>query len=229
MDVHELTAAYALDALDAEERATYEAHLAQCEHCRTELAGFGEAAAALALAAPPAAPPPRLRAAILQAAAAERENVAPLPMRRAWLVRATTAAASVAACAAIGLGVWATTLSNQLSDQKAANAAAEILLDPSSHKTALRGGSGTVAVEPSGRGVLLVHRLAAAPAGKTYEAWVIPRGGKPERAGLFKGGEPMTMVMLGRRVPPGAVVAATVEQAGGASQPTQTPMFSAQT
>ena len=34
MDLHELTAAYALDALDPEERETYEVHLAQCDRCR---------------------------------------------------------------------------------------------------------------------------------------------------------------------------------------------------
>ena len=37
---NELTAAYALDALDAHEREDYEAHLAQCESCRAELAGY---------------------------------------------------------------------------------------------------------------------------------------------------------------------------------------------
>src|SRR5947209_13894762 len=105
MDVHELTAAYALDALSDEERDTYESHLAQCEQCRAELVGFSETTAALALAAPPVAPPARLRPAILREAAAERENVVPLPARRLWVTRATAAAASVAACVAVGLGV----------------------------------------------------------------------------------------------------------------------------
>src|SRR5581483_6032705 len=229
MDVHELTAAYALDALNDDERAAFESHLAQCEQCRAELAGLSETAAALALAAPAAAPPARLRASILAAAAAERLNVVPLPARRPWLTRATAAAASVAACAAVGLGVWATTLSHQLSSQKEKNAAAEILLDPSAQKSTLRGGKGMVAVAADGRAVLLVHRLPAAPSGMTYEAWVIPRGGAPERAGLFAGGEAMTMLMLGRHVPPGATVAATVERAGGALKPTASPIFSAQT
>ena len=37
--IHDLTAAYALDALDAEEQELYEGHLATCERCREELAG----------------------------------------------------------------------------------------------------------------------------------------------------------------------------------------------
>jgi anti-sigma-K factor RskA len=233
MDVHELTAAYALDALDADERERYEGHLAQCEQCRTELAGLGEAAAALALAAPSAAPPAELRTRILEAAAAERENVTPLPQRRLWLLRATAAAASVTACAAIGLGVWAATLSSRLSTEKTHSAAmqraAEIVLDPASRKASLRGGRGEVAVDATGHGVLIVRRLPSAPHGQTYEAWVIPAGGTPQRAGLFEGGGTMTMVPLEQNVPQGAVVAATVERAGGVSKPTSTPIFSAET
>jgi anti-sigma-K factor RskA len=86
-----------------------------------------------------------------------------------------------------------------------------------------------VAVDAAGHGVLVVRRLPAAPRGKTYEAWVIPAGGMPRRAGVFAGGDAMTMVPLEQSVPRGAVVAATVERAGGVGQPTQTPILSAET
>ena len=229
MDIHELTAAYALDALDAEERETYEAHLAQCARCREELASLSETATALAFGVTSPAPPERLRGQILAAAAAERENVLPLPTRRPWLA----VAASVAACAAIGLGIWAGTLTKSLDRARAtgarAEAAAQILADPASQKIALKGGSGMLAVDPSGRGVLVVHRLPAAPAGKIYEAWVIPPGGAPRKAGLFSSNGSMTMVSLAGNVPKGSVVAATMEHAGGSDRPTETPIFSAQT
>jgi len=229
MDVHDLTAAYALDALDADDREQFELHLAHCARCRDELTALGDTAAALAVAVPAAVPPARLRTRILEAAAAERENVLPLRRRLTTLRSATTTAASVAACAAIGLGVWATTLSHELTTQRSENAAMQILLDPASRKVALRGGSGMVAVDRHGRGVLLVHRLPAAPAGMTYEAWVIPRGGTPQQAGLFRGGRSMTMVRLSRTVARGSVVAATIERAGGVSRPTRTPVIAAQT
>jgi anti-sigma factor RsiW len=233
MDVHDLTAAYALDALDPEGREIFEAHLGQCARCREELASFGEAATALALGVVSPPPPAGLRNRILAAAAMERENVVPLPMRRPWLVRATVAAASVAACAAIGLGIWAGTLSHSLDRARAASASAEqaaqVLADPSSHKIALHGGSGMLAVDPTGRGVLVVERLPAAPSGRVYEAWVIPPGGAPRKAGLFESSGSMTMVPLAENVPKGAVVAATLERAGGTDKPTQTPVFSAQT
>jgi len=229
MDIHDLTAAYALDALDLEESETYEAHLAQCVRCREELANLGETATALAFGVTSPVPPERLRGQILAVTAADRENVVPLPVRRRWLA----AAASVAACAAIGFGVWAGTLTHSLDRARATGARAEIeaqiLADPNSQKTALKGGNGMLAVDPNGRGVLVVHRLPAAPSGQTYEAWVIPPGGAPRKAGLFNSKGSMTMVPLAENVPKGSVVAATVERAGGVDKPTQTPVFSAQT
>src|SRR5206468_3683090 len=80
---------------------------------------------------------------------------------------------------------------------------------------ALHGGKGTLAVDQAGRGVLVVRQLQAAPANRTYEAWVIPPGSKPIKAGLFRGGEPMTMLQLEQSVPTGSVVAATVEPVVG--------------
>jgi anti-sigma factor RsiW len=62
--IHESTGAYALDALDRPELAEFEAHLATCETCRKEVAGFSETAAELTLLSL-ATPPPRLRANIL--------------------------------------------------------------------------------------------------------------------------------------------------------------------
>ena len=57
MDLHELTAGYALDALDADEQELYEAHLASCEPCRDELQGFWQVSAALGRAAGGPQPP----------------------------------------------------------------------------------------------------------------------------------------------------------------------------
>src|ERR671922_2953682 len=107
--IHELTAAYALDALDEREEREYEEHLARCPRCREELASFTETATSLAYGVESPTPPPDLRDRILVRARAERPNVVPLrrPAWRSW----TAAAAAVAASAAIGLGIWAVTLS----------------------------------------------------------------------------------------------------------------------
>jgi anti-sigma-K factor RskA len=198
LDVHDLTAAYALDALSAEEADAYEQHLAQCERCREELAGFSEVATALAYGAVAPEPPPRLRASILDAAAAERSNVVPLPRRR-WVERGTALVAAVAACVAVGLGV---ALSQSGSTVVTA----------------------TVFLQSGGKATLNTSGLAAAPRGKTYEAWVIPSGRSPRPAGLFRGGQDSSLALRGR-MPPNAVVAVTLEPAGGSRAPTTTPIF----
>ena len=81
MDLHELTAGYALDALDAAEHERYEAHLASCERCREDLQGFWQVAGSLAYAAAGPAPPASLRDRILEQARSERPNVVPLRRR----------------------------------------------------------------------------------------------------------------------------------------------------
>src|SRR5512132_4483740 len=93
--IHELTAAYALDALDPDEAREYEAHLAHCERCRSELATMSPTATSLAYATEAPAPSPELRARILQRARSERSNVVPLRPRWATPVAAV---AAVAAC-----------------------------------------------------------------------------------------------------------------------------------
>jgi hypothetical protein len=164
--------------------------------------------------APP--PPPALKERILERARAERPNV--VPLRRRWTLPTAAAAAVAASLAAVGLGIWAARLSSQLDDERAANARlAEVVT--------LTGASGSLIVTPSGQATLVVKKLAPAPAGKTYEAWVI-EDNVARRAGTFAGGEP-TAFVLTRPVPAGAVVAVTLEVAGGVEQPTSNPLFTA--
>jgi anti-sigma-K factor RskA len=217
-ELHELTAAYALDALDADEAAAYERHLEDCESCRHELARLSPAATALAYAVPPRAPRPELRARILEAAAAERANVVPLRRRgSSFGSRAAVAVAAVAACAAVGLGAWDVSLHHRLDrDEQAVQS------------VPLVGATGSVVVAPTGRAALVVASLPAAPAGKTYEAWVI-RNGAAAPAGLFAGGARTTVVKLTEPVPSGSTVAVTIEPAAGSAQPTTHPLITSQT
>jgi anti-sigma-K factor RskA len=198
MELHDLTAAYALDALDPDEAEAYERHLSQCEDCRLQLAELNDTAGALAFGTVAPAPPPRLRALILEQAAAERSNVVPL-LRRRWVARGLAVAAAAAACIVVGLAVS---------------------LSQSSHTHSL-----SVMVLPNGKATIHVSGLPAAPSGKTYEAWIIPANGKPRPAGLFSAGD--TTVRLRGTVPRHAVVAVTRERAGGVKAPTMTPILSA--
>jgi len=203
MDLHDLTAAYALDALDPDEAEAYERHLGQCEQCRAQLAELGEAAAALAFGTIALAPPPRLRSAIVEAAAAERSHVVRL-VRRRWVARGLSVAAAAAACALVGF-VVASTRSN-----------GERLV------------SAAVVIGPSGTATLHISGLATAPHGKTYEAWIIPLTGRPRPAGLFSSGE-ATTVRLHGLIPHNALVAVTLERAGGTTSPTTPAVFTTRT
>ncbi|GAA3580573.1 anti-sigma factor [Microlunatus spumicola] len=79
-EIHDLAAAYALDALDPTEQQEFELHLAGCADCRAEVAEFGEVASDLVLTASAPPPPPELRAAIL-AAVVGVEQLPPAPGR----------------------------------------------------------------------------------------------------------------------------------------------------
>lgn len=228
--IHELTAAYALDALDEREAQTYEAHLRDCERCRADLRELQQVASALAYAAPAAPPPSALRDRIVERAREERTNVIPLrPRSRSRWTPVLAAATAVAAAATIGLGIWAATLHSDLDSSRSARArdaqALAVLSSPRATRIPLTGASGALTVVPSGDAVLAVSQLEPAPSGKTYEAWVI-QGTTPKRAGLFEGGE-NGLVRLTRPVPRGATVAVTVERDGGVDAPTQTPIISA--
>jgi anti-sigma-K factor RskA len=218
MDVHELTAGYALDALDPAERGRYEEHLASCEQCRDDLQGFWQVTGSLARAAGGPAPPPALRERILEQARSERTNVVLLPRR--FTPRALSAVAAVAAVAALGLGIWATSLSRDLTDAESELA---VLGHPDARTVATAEGEANLVVTPAGEAALVVRRLAPAPEGKDYEIWVFENG-VPQRAGLF---ERPGVALLERRVEPGQTVAVTLEPDGGLDAPSGAPLFTA--
>jgi anti-sigma-K factor RskA len=211
--IHDLAAAYALDALDDSERSEFEEHLAGCEQCSEELEGLSDAAAALAYVPEGPAPPPALRERLLEQVHGERaSNV--VPLRRRVALPAVASFAVVAAAAAIVLAVWASSLSSSL-DQK--RAAIGILANTAARHVEL-GASNQLVIAPNGEAAL-VSSLSPAPRGKTYEIWVIS-GGTPRPAGLFNQGRSGAPVLLARRVPKGAQVGLSLERAGGAERPT---------
>ena len=65
----------------------------------------------------------------------------------------------------------------------------------------------------------MLDDLPAAPAGKTYQAWVV-EGQTPVSAGTFVTTDGQAVVPIPQSVPEGAVVAVTVEESGGATSPT---------
>jgi anti-sigma-K factor RskA len=228
-ELHELSAAYALDALEGADLGSFEEHLARCAECRETVAAFQDVAAELAHGVAAPEPPAALRSRVLDGVRSERPKVVALPQRRRWAFSIAAAAAVAAGALSLGLAFWAADLSRQLDGERAARHLSEeavlALSRPNTSRVPLDGANGALVVDHStGEGWLVVIGLDEVPESKTYEAWVIDDG-DPVAAGLFSGGGARTVVPLTVPVPEGAIVAVTIEQAGGVEQSTEQPVF----
>ena len=116
--LHELAAGYALDALDDDERAAFEQHLAECEQCAADVLAFRETAALLAYAEEGPELPAALRERVLEEARRELPHQSVVVLRPRRALRLTAIAAAAAVAAAIGLGLWATSLSSSLDAER---------------------------------------------------------------------------------------------------------------
>ena len=145
------------------------------------------------------------------------------------------AVAAVAAVVALGIGLWGANVSSKLDDTRSAlersEAAAAVLADPGAQSVGLQAGEGRLVVGADGRAVLVVDGLDPAPAGKTYEMWIVPGGSIEEAspAGLFPGRDGTEIVAIDGTVQAGDLVAVTVEPSGGVDSPTTAPIVASDT
>lgn len=229
-DIHALSGAYAVDALDDLERARFEEHLAQCAACRAEVADL-VATSTLLSELTDTPPPPALRDRVL----AEIRTVRPLPPLTPGAGQAQAPArprwrrlaAAAAAVAVLGGG---TVLAEQVLDsssQEAPSAIDRVLAaaDAQNVSVDLPGDARMRLVRSvtEGRAVLITNDLPAAPPGKVYELWLQNRAGKMVAAGLMKGAGSQRFLLDGDAARAlGAGV--TVEPASGSQQPTTAPI-----
>jgi hypothetical protein len=156
-----------------------------------------------------------------------------LPPRRRLSGASLAGLAAVAGVGAIALGAWgvASSLSDDSNGTGQSAVAIEgvqqvvsLLSKPATTSIPIQGSGRRIilVVGAKGYGVLVLNGLGRPPVGKTYQAWVIkPNVKAPASAGVFSGEE--AVVPLTTPVPPGGVVAITIEPAGGSPAPTQTP------
>ena len=153
-----------------------------------------------------------------------------LPQRHRLSGVTLVALAAVAGIAAIALGMWAFVTSVRAQDDPAVVRSApaygaqaiSLLAKRSTERIPLEGsqGSAVLAVGARGRGVLVLDELPIAPAGRSYQAWVVDPKVRPLAhlsAAVFTGVE--TIVPLAQPVPEGWVVGVTLEQEGGVDAP----------
>lgn len=223
IDVHALSGAYAVDALDGGERAEFERHLAECPSCQYEVDGLREAAAALS-GAVETVPPERLRVSVLQAIS----EVRPLPpvigtrsvgrARRWWAAGSFVLAASLASAVVIS-HPWSST-HGTATDASRVMTAADVQVI---HSSVNGGGSLTWYRSNSvDKAVVTARDLTALPNSQVYELWLQRPDGTMVAAG-FLDGSGSTVVLDGEaRSAIGAGV--TVEPAGGSLKPTLPPV-----
>ncbi len=235
-DLHHLSGAYAVDALDDTERASFEQHLAVCADCRAEAVELSATAHSLSSLAE-ATPPPSLRASVLAGIAqvrplppltAENEaepdvggTVVPIRRRRrtAWF-----AAAAAAAVIAVGGVAWSPWSDDAGAPSPMARVAA------AADATTVRNTQGGVTTQVAyskqlGKAAISVKGLPPAPDGKTYQVWYVGAGGTITSAGLFGvDADGSGQALLAGEATPTDKVAVSVEPAGGSAQPTTDPL-----
>lgn len=229
-ELNVLAGAYALDALEPDERELFEEHLANCEECTAEVRGMRAAAAALSNLAE-VNPPPQMRGDVLSAI----RQVRPLPpvvdnviaLRRARTGRSVWQLAA-AACALIAIAVSGWGYSQHRAVQRSTTAQSSVVeqmlraSDVTATTTTLDQGKGTLLYSKSQHKVMLIaHGMPALPAGKTYQLWMLPSEGNPVSGGIFEPDKTgNAQLAASGNLDSVGKMGISVEPAGGSAQPT---------
>lgn len=225
-DLHHLAAAYTLDALDADERAAFEAHYPSCEICSSEVADFRETAAVLA--ADVATPPPAdLKASVMaeisrtRQLSPRRSDVVELDRARSRRQRAVRALGAVAAAVVLVAGTAVITRSG-------GDEFGPVLEAADARFVTLEGETGSIEAvwsDELDQVVIQATSLADPGDGLTYALWSL-RDGEATPAGLFvpdSDGSLAEVLALDDLEP--AAWGVTIEPDGGSPQPTGEVLF----
>ncbi|MEW2448144.1 anti-sigma factor [Streptomyces parvulus] len=236
-ELHTLTGAYALDALEEEERLAFERHLARCESCGQEVRELTATAARLGLAASLPAPP-GLKVQVMGRVAEVRQQPPDSPdsasssHRRGRVMRWALAACLAGVAAFGGTTLWqyqrADEAGHEAREARAeADRVARVLSAPDVRMA-------STDVDGAGRGSVVVSRgqdeavfitsgMAEPPEGKVYQLWFAD-GDRMRPAGLMNPSRTDQSVPMTGSVGAASAVGVTLEPAGGSEQPTTSPL-----
>jgi anti-sigma-K factor RskA len=224
-EIHALSGAYAINALDETEREQFDLHLAECAECRAEVASFGETAALLAETGPEA-PPASLRAGVLggikniRPLPPEAERVSPLRPGRRTLPTLVAAAVAVIllAVGAVAWHPWSTDTRSDLAD-RVVHAQDAVRATQS-----MPGGGKVVLVRSPSlqRAVLITDHVPPPTAGSAYQLWLQQPGKGMVSAGLVSDSSDTTVLTGDAATAKAAAI--TVEPATGSPRPTSQPL-----
>jgi len=242
-DIQELLGAFALDAVDADERDVIEGHLAGCPRCRAEVEGHRETAALLAQGGEraPDGVWDRIAEALDEAPPVlDLDRIAPRRTARAAVPRSIplrVAAATMAVAAALTLFVGVALgrrdgrdlgrldrAIRAMQNAAVASAASAALSDPHAEQVKLASADGKATAQvvrlPDGTGYLVPTGLAALPAGRVYQLWAIRSDAKISLGVLGARPDVSAFRMTG----PVAAYAVTEEAAGGVASTQNRPV-----
>lgn len=227
---------HALGLLEEPESMELEEHLRRgCAACTQGLRRAIAFNAGMLALAPEVAPPKRLRRRVLASVGVEHSGWA-------WFTAWGLATAALVVCV-LWLSVEERRRTEELSAARAeivkshselsqVQAALAILNQPETKQVTFGEGQpqpprGRFFVHKDRGVLLLASNLPPAPAGKTYELWVIPKAGAPKPAGLFQSDQSGNAMYLspGPVDPATAAVAVSVEPQAGSQAPTTTPLI----
>ncbi len=235
-ELRALLGAFALGALDDDERAQVEAFVLHDRDARAELHQLEHAVAWLGHASPrpSAASWNVVRDEMTRDLASDTANTdaaatdgaqpagappaaAVVPITAARTARRRSpwyAVAAVAAGVALVLGI---ALATRGTDATSPNRATTVALAAPDGTTAV-----TARVRADGQGRIVTSSLPDAPAGHVYQLWATTSTQKPMRSAGLLGRDPTARAI---RIPPRAVqVAISIEPAGGSAAPTTAPV-----
>lgn len=220
-DLHALSAAYALDALDADERTEFEAHLAGCLTCQRDVEEFRLVTESLAVATAEV-PPSHLRESVMsQIGDVEQESpddapVIDLAERRRRKYSMTTLLSAAAAVALLAIGAIV------ISGTRGGSDFDDVVAAPDAQVVELIGESGTVEVVWSPERDQVALRgdgLAVLDASLKYALWAIADG-TPVPAGLFDTDDGTIRDIADLDVDAAQAWGITIEPATGSDAPT---------
>jgi len=216
-DIHALSGAYAVDALDDIERAQFERHLAGCQPCTAEVQSLRETAALLAETTA-LAPSAELRERVFAGISAVRP-LPPVVGEKRRRHRAVTFLAAAAAAIVIGTGG---VVLNPFDDEPDSQYAQVLEAGDAQRITVdLDGGAKATLVrsEELDMAVLKTQDMPEAPEGQAYELWLL-HDDVMVSAGMMPEG-PDNEVVLGGDAASASAAAISVEPADGKhDQPT---------
>ena len=253
-DVHGLSGAYAVDALDEREREAFERHLAECQECRDEVAGLREAAAGLS-ALTARTPSEGLRESVLGGIRSIRplpplvadldgpapgdpgsggpRTAAPGPdpgpatvrsLRPRRRVATWLAAAAAVAALVVGGLVW----SPWRGSAPPISATEQVLHAPDAQRVerTVDGATTTLVRSVSlGKAVIVAHDMPNAPQGEDFQLWLLQPGTGMVSAGLMPHSHgPTVSVLLQGDAATATAAGITLEPAGGSTRPTTPPL-----